>query len=85
MVKGEGGAPDINATVMLATSKHREREGELENLEPNKLKTFELSHRPHCRPKVSWLNHQFRGNEADCYPMANVNCDVRRSTAAHCS
>ena len=49
MVKGEGGASDINATVMMATSKHREREGELENLEPNKLKTFELSHRPHCR------------------------------------
>ena len=33
MVKGEGGASDINATVMMVTRKHREREGELENLE----------------------------------------------------
>ena len=53
MVKGEGGASDINATVMMARSKHQEREGELENLEPNKLKTFELSHRPHCRLGVA--------------------------------
>ena len=38
MVKGGGGASDINATVMMATSKHQ-REGGT-SLEPNKLKTF---------------------------------------------
>ena len=39
MVKGGGGASDINATVMMATSKHQ-REGGRDQLEPNKLKTF---------------------------------------------
>ena len=41
MVKGGGGASDINATVMMATSKHQREGGSLKlDLEPNKLKTL---------------------------------------------
>ena len=42
MVKGGGGASDINATVMMATSKHQRERGVWVglHLEPNKLKTF---------------------------------------------
>ena len=52
MVKG--GASDINATVIMATSKHQR--GRKWGVELDKLKTFlffELSHRS-VWPKVSW-------------------------------
>ena len=49
MVKGEGGASDINATVMMATSKHQRERGVWFglHLEPNKLKTFLILSRSH--------------------------------------